>query len=203
MSNPFYLRKWQILVSKTTDNGEGAEVLNISDSKLDGRIADGYGALRVTFHIEKIGYQAINYADISIYNLTPHTATALIEEGMQVVVNAGYQEGGYGTIFKGTIFQPIRYKENVVDEVLTLHSIDGLNLLDNDFVMGSLEAGSKAQDHIEYAAKNADTQIPIQYITPGFKVAELPRGKVFFGEPRKYFNDAALDNNAQWFVEDG
>ena len=31
----------------------------------------------------------------------------------------------------------------------------------------------------------------------------LPRGRVFFGEPKKYFRSIAADNNAQWFIENG
>ena len=82
------------------DNGNDVEVLNISDSEIDKKSIDGFGALRCTFHIEKTGLHAINYADISIYNLTGSTEKAIIEEGMQVIVNAGYEDGAYGTILR-------------------------------------------------------------------------------------------------------
>jgi hypothetical protein len=179
-----YLRKYQILIV----NGEN-KALDVSN-------------LRCTFKIEKMGIQAINFGEISIYNLTGNTESAIIEEGMRVIVNAGYEDGTYGKIFDGDIFQPLRDRENVVDYKLTLHCIDGDSLLNGKIVKFTVNSGINQRGMIDQIVNQAYTPFEVGTITD-LDSKVLPRGKVFFGEPKKYFRLIAQDNNAQFYVNDG
>lgn len=180
-----YGRKYQILVS----NSEG-KALDVSN-------------LRCTFRIERTGYQAINFAEISIYNLTGTTEAGIIKEGMRVIVNAGYEDGQYGKIFDGDIFQPLRDRENNLDYKLTLHCIDGDSLLNNRIVKFTVNAGINQRQMLDQIAAYAYTPEQIGHITEDMSDKILPRGKVFFGEPKKYFRQIAQDNNAQFYANDG
>lgn len=180
-----YIRKYQILVV----NGEN-KALDVS-------------SLRCTFRIEKMGYQAINFSEVSIYNLTGKTEQGIIQGGMRVIVNAGYEGGPYGKIFDGDIFQPIRDRENNLDYKLTLHCMDGDSILNNKIVKLTVNAGINQRQMIDQIATQAYTPKQVVHITPDLSDKTLPRGKVFFGEPKKYFRQISQDNNAQFYVNDG
>lgn len=193
MSNPYFGRKWELLV--ILENGEAA--FRIANDNIESE------SLRMMFSIQKVGYQAIYYGDITIYNLKGDTEEAIIEEGARVVLSAGYQNGAYGKIFDGRIFQPIRDRENVVDYSLTLHCIDGDSILGSNFVKFTLNAGADQRTSMLNVASRAQKPIPVGSITQSIDQKTLPRGKTFFGDPRDYFRETTQDNNAQFFVADG
>lgn len=194
IKSKLYGRKWKIVVARSGDD-DGALVL--SDSNF------GLKALRAVFVIDRQGYQAFNYGDIKIYNLNSKTESWIIEEGNKVIISAGYVNGAYGKIFEGRAMQVLRDRDNVVDYTLTLHCIDGLYLQNNNIVKFTLNAGSDQRGNINKIAAMASTPIPLGFVTDDISKKTLPRGKVFFGEPRQYLRDIALDNNAQFFVDEG
>jgi len=183
--NPQYLRKYRVLVSDRRGTA-----LDVSD-------------LRCVFCIEKKALQAVNYADISVFNLTNPTETAIIKEGHRVVVEAGYDKGSYGKVFDGEVFQPLWDRENVVDYRLILHCIDGDSLLHQNFANFSLASGYDYKAVITQMAAQARTKIPVGVISGGLSKKKAPRGKVVFGDPRDTFRNIARDNNAQFYVNDG
>jgi hypothetical protein len=158
--------------------------------------------LRCTFRIEKIGYQAINYGDISIYNLSSQTQADIIKYGMRVVLEAGYENGQYGKIFDGDIFQPLWDRENVVDYKLTLHCFDGDSQLNNNFVGMTVQASHDQRSDLLNIMKNARNSFSNGQISTDLDNTEMPRGKVFFGMPKKYFREIANANNHQWSYVD-
>lgn len=182
-----YLRKYKILVKdKDTDN----IALDVSD-------------LRCTFVIEKKAIQSVNYASIAIYNLSRDTEAAVIREGSRVMVEAGYENGVYGNIFDGELFQPMRDRENVVDYKLSLHCIDGMIATDMNFINKVLEAGYNYKETIIAMAKNTRTPIPMGHISEDIKTGKSIRGKVIFGDWRDKAREIALDNGAQFYINDG
>lgn len=197
MDESLYIRKWQIVVQL-----KDGTVLNISDSDAD-KIGNGFGSLRCTFRINRPGYQAWYYGDVVVYNLNAETEDKIITEGDRVIINAGYEHGAYGKIFDGNVFQVFRDKEDVVNYRLTLHCLDGFYVLYNNIVSFTLNAGADQRDAITNVAAQARVQIPLGEISANIKQEQLPRGKVFFGEPKKYFRQIAQDNNAQFYVTDG
>ncbi len=180
-----YLRKYRILITDKAGN----TAIDVSD-------------LRCTFYIEKKAIQSVNYGGIVIYNLNSPTERAIIKEGYRVTVEAGYEDGEYGKIFDGTVFQPLWDRENVTDYKLTLHCIDGDSLLHMNFVSFAVQAGYKYSDIILHMADSARNKIPINHITDDLKKTVLPRGKVVFGDWKDFVRDIAIDNNAQFYIDD-
>ena len=192
--NPLFGRKWKISVLLDSD-----KILVLSDSTKEGAT----GALRCTFRIEKHAIQVPVYSEITVYNLTGETESTIIKQGMQVIVEAGYEKGQYGPIFNGQIFQPIRVRENFVDYKLTLHCIDGYEKLSNNLINQTIGANSSAADRLKILSEKSDVPIPLSYVIRDLKLDRLPRGKTFFGEPKRYFSQIADDNNAAWYMIDG
>ena len=179
--NPYYLRKYRVVVY------DGNNVaLDVSD-------------LRVTFHIERKGYHATNFGDVSIYNLSLATKGDIIHYGMRVTIEAGYQTGEYGLIFDGNIFQPIWDRKNVVDYRLTLHCMDGLSQLNYNLIQGTVQASHDMRSDLLAMIKNAGMEGDI---TQDIDSIQMPRGRVFFGQPKKLFRQIANANNAQWCFVD-
>ena len=192
-----YGRKWQVLV--VLDDGTTA--LDISNSDADKDIG-GMAPLRVTFNIDRPGFQAIWFGDVSIYNLNVDTQQNVLQNASRVIVNAGYENGPCEKIFDGDIFQVLYDRENVVDYSITFHCIDGDTKINNNLISFSMTAFQDQRTFITEMAKRARTTIPLGK-TIEFDSKKLPRGKVFFGEPKKYIREIARDNNAQWYMSNG
>jgi hypothetical protein len=183
--NPLFGRQYQVLVT----NG-GATALDVS-------------ALKCTFEIEKKAIQAINYADVTIYNLNESDQQAVIQEGMRVIVQAGYTNGAYGKIYDGEVFQPLFDRENVTDYKLTLHCIDGDSSMHGNFVSYCASRGYDQRTVLSAIAAHSRNPIPMGTITPGLKTTKAPRGKTVFGDPRDVFRKVSQDNNANFYMNDG
>lgn len=189
--NPLFGRKYKITVGLKGDKG-----LVLTSDSFEPE------ALRCTFHIEQVGYQAYYYGEITIYNLTGETEKQIIQEGDKVIVEAGYQNGNYGKIFEGYVFQPMRDRENVVDYKLTLNCINQKAILDHNLVKFTANAGQDPRTQINNIAKQARFPIELGKVTDNLEDVKLPRGKTYFGPPKKYFRDLADHSGAQWFVDD-
>ena len=184
-TNPLYLRKWRILVMDGDRNA-----LDVS-------------SLRCEFIIDKVMLQSANYAEVTIYNLTPDTEAAIIKEGMKIIVEAGYENGNYGPIFKGDVFQPQLDRENGTDYKLTLNCFDGDKSLFKDFVDGSVSAGYNCRAIVAEIQRKSRTGMQVGTISSGLSDSKAPRGKVLFGKPSNILRDIAKGNNAQFYVNDG
>jgi hypothetical protein len=178
-----WLRKYRVLVV----DGDN-EALDVSE-------------LRCTFNIES-SLKEPNYADISIYNVTGATEQAIIKVGMRVIVQAGYENGPYGTIFDGYVIQPLWERENVVDYKITLRCIDSDIQLNNNHTESVVAARTDQIEAVRQMATSARTPITLDYITPQAEKKILPRGKVYFGDPKYYIRRFAQDNNADTLAKD-
>ena len=194
MPNPNYMRKWKISVLLKSGV---TLVLSSSEAEASG------GALRCVFSVDRPGYQAPYYADIDVYNLSNETENLIFEQGEIVTIEAGYQEGNFGPIWEGDLYQAFLERENVVDYKMTLHCIDGLGLFDNNLTSMALAAGSTPADTISAVTGSAVNEIPVQYVTRYLKVNQLPRGRTFFCSPRKVLEQVIRDNNSQMFIKGG
>lgn len=192
MKQEYYGRKYQVLVVME----DGTTALDVSNSVFEPE------ALRVVFRIEYVGYEAYYWGEIDIYNLEGETEKKIITEGSKVIIQAGYRDGPYGKIFEGYVLQPMRDRENVVDYKLTLNCVDQKLVLDKNFTKFTANVGLDTRGQIEAVAKNSNTPITLGHITDDLPKTQLPRGKVFFGEPKKYFRQLAHFNSAQWWVKD-
>jgi hypothetical protein len=191
--NPYYWgRKYRVLVK--VDGGVALEVAN-SDWEPE--------SLRVTFNLNHAGYMTPCYGDITIYNLTGESEQKLINEGSEVTVEAGYRDGHFGKIFHGWVLQPLRDRENVVDYTLTLHCVLQSKIYDHNLVRFTANAGLDQRGTIQQVSSNARYPIKVGAVTDNLNKAKLPRGKTFFGEPKKYYRQVAQNSDATCFVKDG
>jgi hypothetical protein len=193
-----YGRKYRVLVTKKS----GGTALDVSD-------------LRCVFNIEKIMMAPANYAVIDIYNLSLDTENDIISQYDRVIVEAGFEgyyssgdnkyyiANQYGVIFDGDIVQSIRSKEDNVDLVLTLVCLDGDQSLYNNLVSFTVAAGLNQRQIINKIASSALVPTEIGRVSPEISDVKLPRGKVVFGEPKKYLREIAKNNNASFYVDDG
>lgn len=200
LDNILYGRKYRVLVAddKTT-------ALDVSN-------------LRVVFKIEKLPSAVANYAEIKIYNLREETETGIINESTRVIVEAGYDgyytqtingteftyiANQYGVIFEGEIIQYIREKEDNVDHVLTLVCCDGNSFLSDNIISMTVNAGQNKRQIINTISQKSLIPSEIGRVSPDISSQRLPRGKVIFGEPKKYLRDIARESNGEFFIEDG
>lgn len=73
-------------------------------------------------------------------------------------------------------------------------------MLDTNHVRSAIAAGSTARDVINAVANNADTKITVGEISQNLDEQPLPRGKVLFGTPSKYYRDICIHNDANYWI---
>jgi hypothetical protein len=196
---PHFGRKWQLQILTAPEDGSELVWTLGQDAWLP-------ESLRVTFEINEHVFEELWWADISIYNLNAVVQQAVIQEGYEVILSAGYQTGdNYGVIFKGRVFQALWTREEVVDYKLTLHCMAGAGALVNNMISYTALAGSSQFDIVRAVAKTAENPINITQLdsaTLGAKV--LPRGEVIYGNPKEYLSSVAAGNGFQfWHDGDG
>jgi len=208
MSDSVYGRKLKLTVT-TASATAGAETITIEQ--------DGFTPepLRVTFEVDYPGWNSGNgfyYSEIAIYNLNTPTQMQLVDEGATVVLEAGYQNGDFGEIFSGTIFQSLFEREGVTDTKLTLRCLDGARLLTDNFCSGEMAAHLSQQTHFQVAMNAA--QHTIDYDPSGInklRTMKYPRAGVIHATPgeilreiMKYKDTQSQEgNNVFFFTKKG
>lgn len=185
LGNILYGRRYRVIVSRP-----------------DG-VALDVSQLRCTFKIQKTILQQPNFSEITIYNLSPDTENAIIQEGNRIVIEAGYEGDQYGLIFDGDVIQPIRDKEDGVSYRLTLYSLDGDRFYNQGFVGFSVLKGQSARSMVENVVSQAKVPAQLGSISDGFSTQELSRGKVVFGLAKDYLRQLAQTQDASFYLEDG
>lgn len=181
MSGEMWGRKWRVLV-------------------IDGDIAIDVSRLKCAFRIEK-SLKVPNYSEVSIWNTSDLIEEAIIERGMRVVVEAGYDNGPYGVILDTSVSQPLWDKRDGVDYVITLHCIDGYDVLMQNFVNKTVRIPQDGVDMVRDMAKSARNAFSVGRVSPTASTAKLPRGKVFFGEPKDYLRAFARESGQEILIE--
>ena len=204
-----YGRKWKVTIYKpaykeesTTNNGVTITTKErdpANDIELD------VSVLRCVFKTNATRQTPqVSMCALEVYNMNVATEGDIIQEGRQIRIEAGYQEGQYGLIFEGDIVQVIRNRENGVDYKLEILALKGAKIYNGaNFVRTSIAAGSKPREVIKTIAANADQKIEVDEISKNLSEQQLPRGKVIFGDPNKYLRDITIGNDAYYWEEDG
>lgn len=169
--------------------------------------------LRASFSITAADVETPNIARIKIYNVADATAKMLTAKNIdqsefgQVDLQVGYGDGPLSTIFKGTIKQCFRGRENPTDTFVLIHAGDGDDFFNFGSVAGTLSNGANSdQDVLNYIKDNASHQDSIQWgAMPGAGTAGgvLPRGKVLWGLARIFLKAAALNLGHTWSIQRG
>lgn len=214
-------RKYELTVALPGTNG--AELITLASSDFG---TSGNESLRVTFDVYTPAFQAYWYADICVYNLdqgltqkiisaaappqpTGSVSQQAITQGVIVTLSAGYQNGAYGVIWKGVLFQPLWEREGTVDFKLTLHCVTALDKYSRNFISGQFAAGlNQTQLLNAIIAQTASTPAPIKAasansLSKNLSTQVFARGITVFGNPKKYVDQIAQSNNMQWWESNG
>ena len=197
MGQQLYLRKWQL----TIETWRG-DTITIPDNRVQSGQAQTIGDLRVTFRIEKNWSQIMQFGEIVIYNLNKNTETDIFKNAKTVTLEAGYEEGPFGLIFKGFVRQPIRGKEDATTYFLKLICIDGDDALNLGFASLTLAENQTAQQIIQSIARSSTVPFDVRVDGPLTQQATT-RSKTIFGQAVDAIRSVAINNNAGFFVDNG
>lgn len=178
-----YLRVCKLIVA--TNSGAG---LDLSE-------------LRIKFSVKRSDTVTPNTADIRVYNLDEKTALQIRKEFTRVILQAGY-EGNFGVIFQGNIKQVILGRESATDTFIDIVAGDGDRAYNFAIVSTTLKGGSVQNDQIQAAASAMAGKGTTLGHVGDLPTAKLPRGKVMYGNARKYLSDAAGNTDKIWSIQD-
>lgn len=159
--------------------------------------------MRITFKVNAADVETPNTAIIRVYNLSAGTVNSSIKEYDSVILQAGYEGGNFGIIFKGTIKQFRKGKESNVDSYLDILAADGDLGYNFGVVNTTLEAaGTSPQQQGDVLAKAMGLPLDPNANT-ALAGGVLPRGKVMFGLARLYMRDLATSKLSRWSINNG
>jgi hypothetical protein len=163
--------------------------------------------LHFTFEVVAADTEHPNLLTCRVYNLGDKTVETLIKEYSRVVLQAGYEDGNYGVIFRGDVAQYKVGKENNVDGYLDILAGDGDLAYNFGFCSFNIPAG--ATDAQIVAAIGASANIPVSPDGLTFLASatggtiQNPRGQVAFGLARTFLRDIAKSNYCRWSIQNG
>lgn len=183
--NAQYLRKVSLLLVK------GDKALDLS-------------AFKITFRTSQADNSAPNNCEICVYNLSDDTMRSVPKEFSEVVLSAGYENGNFGLIFKGTVrWYQIR-KPSPKDSMLVIQASDGEYAYNNAVVNESLGGNPSITDRLNAIMsgfKKWNVDIGFNGI-PGDAIA-LKRGKVQFGLARTALSALTRTVGCTWSIQNG
>lgn len=139
-------------------------------------------------------------ASVRVYNLSTTTLQKIqANEFSRLILQAGYQEGGYGVIFDGDIVQAKIGRESAVDSFADFLAAEGY-YAHTQVVNTTLAAGSDMGDVADAAAAAMGLPLEANNFDPNFK---LPRGRVLYGMARDALHSAMSRSGQTYFYEQG
>lgn len=180
-----YLRKVSLVVGDQA--GEG---LDLSE-------------LKIRFNVCQWDLQTPNNATIRVWNVSDRTAERARREFTRVILQAGYENGPFGTIFEGSIIQAKRGRENATDTYLDIRAADGDEAYNFAMISTSLTAGATPKARLDAMTKAMEPHGVRPGYTPDLPGGALPRGKVMFGMARDHLRQFAGTTDTKWSIQDG
>lgn len=163
---------------------------------------------RIKFHIQAANVESPNSAAIRIYNLAPETVAKIRKNGefKEVILQAGYVDGNYGTIFRGSIIQFRIGRENNVDSYLDVLAADGDDFYNQVYVSYVDPKGTTPQQAL--ARMEKETGVPIDSKSlllsdHAHFIVPASRGSVQFGLARARFRNWATTLDSAWSIQEG
>lgn len=163
-------------------------------------------ALRFHFRVSQSDIDTPTILDVRVYNMSDTTAKKLsnIKEYTDVILNAGYFGGNFGTVFAGTIKQTRRGRESPTDKFFDiLAAMDDLPF-NFGMVNLSLEAGSNStQDQVDAIIGQLGGFGVVKGYTPDFNTTgtQLARGKVLYGMAKDELRNIARTTQTSWSIQ--
>lgn len=161
---------------------------------------------RMKFEVQNADIESPNNCHIRVYNLSTETVTQIQKEFSEITLNAGYVDGNYGAIFKGTIKQFKIGRENATDKYLDIFAADGDTFYNQGIVATTLAAGATPKDTVT-AVSTAMTGSPPDLTGLGIKVdaqhKPAIRGQVLFAMGRIPLRNYADTLDCSWSIQGG
>jgi len=165
---------------------------------------------RIKFNTQAASVETPNSVAIRVYNLADATVQKITEKGefSDVALNAGYEGGNYGLIFKGTIKQYRIGRESATDNYLDILASDGDLGFNQGYINTTLASGYTLEDVTKacQAGMPSTTLAPtggIKFSGGGNFLNPQLRGTVLFGLPRIHMRNCAATLNAAWSIQNG
>lgn len=161
--------------------------------------------LRITFQVRKITQESPNMLRCRIYNLHPDTQNKILEY-TKVSLSAGYQTANFGEIFRGTVVQYRRGKENATDTYLEIIAGDGDTALLHDTATlvfpGDTQKQKIAEAYIAQLKSGEPLTAGTVDLGPGGK-QPLLRAMAAHGMVRDLMRDLMSSVNGHWWIDSG
>lgn len=189
-----WLRKIDLIVfdAAVPTNSAGSS-LNLTPDK--------WVQLQVTFQVRKVTNQTPNMLFARIYNLSPNTINK-VANYRRVTLNAGYQNGPYGTVFTGNVVQYRRGKENATDTYLEIYAGDGDRALGYDTVTNTSPPGTTAEQRVKDAISRSSLETGMLSMG-GYGNEKLIRSLTESRTLAQFMRAESLGGNFDWWVDDG
>lgn len=228
MTESQYLRKWKLTIAPSTldvyseNKGYLSTYSKISEKTMEEFKTSGKVVSKAVDAIEftdpfKIEFTAAkkaladsDMAEITLWNLSPDLESKLLMEGANITLEAGYENGNYGVIFKGVIIQPIRGKTNGTDYYIKFVCLSEDHFWNLGFIDGVVAVNTKRKELIKQVLRSSYTQNDMQVdesaeidtnVVDGSNTA-LERPKILFGNPREIIRNAAKMSNVAAYIEE-
>lgn len=178
-----WLRKVNLIVAN--ESGEGLDL----------------SQFRTKFRVSQSDLETPNNAEITIYNLSAETVAKIKKEYTEVTLQAGYQNGAVGIIFKGTIKQSKAGREDQANTYLKIFAADGDTFYNFGMVNMSMAAGTPPADQIKAVAKSMGTDTGQLQFNTGLQ--SNIRGKVLYGMGRTQLRNMARTGLSSFSIQNG
>ncbi|MCT6876545.1 phage protein [Frischella perrara] len=156
--------------------------------------------LRVTFSIKKTLTSNPNAAEISIYNLNDSNRNLIATKQYHLLeLSVCYKDDMLRLIFCGDIIN-VENKLNDKDIITVLRCGDGYKAFTEKTIIKTVAKGQTDNDLLNEAANSFGIQKGSINL-PNDRV--LPRGKVMMCDTREVMHEIAINQNADWFIQDG
>lgn len=155
--------------------------------------------LRVTFSIKKTLSSEPNTAEISIYNLNASNRNLITSKQYHFLeLSVCYKEDVLRLIFCGDILT-VENKLTGQDIITTMRCGDGHRAYTEKTIIKTMRKGQKDSDFLNEAVSSFGVQKGAIDL-PHDRV--LPRGKVMMCDTREAMHKIAINNNADWSIQD-
>jgi hypothetical protein len=174
------------------------------------------GDLRCVFEVRRGDLQTPNSCDVRVYNLADATANRLrTPEFTQLELRVGYADQQLQLIFRGSIRQVRKGREDQRNSYVSITAADGDEAYNFSVAALTLAAGSTPQNAIERliqqmatAASGSPTggsggQVVTQGYLPALTTNKSVRGRTYFGMCRDELRELAENNDCFWSIQDG
>ncbi|MCY0388232.1 hypothetical protein OVY01_13490 [Robbsia sp. Bb-Pol-6] len=186
-------------------NSQWIRKLSLVAADQNGRGID-LGNFRVRFEVRRGDTESPNTLVATIYNLSAQTSNKVGGEYSNITLQAGYENGSYGTLFVGNVKWTERGKENSTDTFLRIGAGDGDEAYNFSVCNTTLAAGASAQDIMNamtnaFVKQGVDKAEDLDKFVGVIPPETLARGKVLFGMARSHMRDWAQKNGFRWSIQ--